>query len=330
VSDDWGLRTKKLLVVIDEARALRAGVTNQDIAVSLQTVLSGFDTTEFREGDEVIPVTLRSVAADRKDLGKLETLNVYSQATGRSVPLKQVADVQVAYEPSRVFRRDRVRTVTVDADLEPGATAAAVVDRLRPWLEREARGWGLGYRYELGGESESAQEANASIAVNLPTAALMIAFLLVWQFNSLRRPLIVLATVPLALIGVSFGLLATRQTMGFMPLLGVISLAGIVVNNAIVLVDRIEIEIIENGREPAQAIFEAAQRRLRPILLTTATTVGGLLPLWLGGGPLWEGMAATIIFGLVFSTALTLGVVPVLYALLFGVRFDRAPVDGLR
>jgi multidrug efflux pump subunit AcrB len=126
----------------------------------------------------------------------------------------------------------------------------------------------------------------------------------------------------LGLIGVVIGLLVARSYFGFMTLLGIISLSGIVVNNAIVLLDRIRIEIEENGVEPARAVVEAAQRRLRPILLTTATTAGGLLPLWLHGGPMWEPMAIAIIFGLLFATTLTLGLVPVLYSVLFRVRFD--------
>ena len=323
VRDNWGLRTKKLVVRIDEPRALRAGVTNEDVAVSLQAMLSGFETTQFREADKVIPVTLRSVAADRQDLGKLETLNVYSQATGRSVPLKQVAEVEVAWEASRVYRRDRIRTVTVESDVQAGTTAAAAIAELRPWLEEESRGWDLGYHWELGGESETSTKANESIMVNLPLVGLIIVVLLVWQFNSVVKPMIILLTIPLSLIGVSFGLLVARQYMGFMPFLGIISLAGIVINNAIVLIDRIGIEIDENGLEPPQAVVEAAQRRLRPILLTTATTVGGLLPLWLGGGAMWEAMAVAIIFGLLFATALTLGVVPILYSLFYRVQYDQ-------
>jgi len=143
----------------------------------------------------------------------------------------------------------------------------------------------------------------------------------VGQFNSLRRPLIILLTIPLGIIGVTIGLLLTGSYFGFMTLLGVVALAGIVVNNAIVLLDRINIEINENGLDPARAIIESAQRRMRPILLTTGTTIGGLLPLWFGGGPLWEPMAIAIIFGLAFATLLTLGVVPVLYALLFKIGF---------
>ena len=121
----------------------------------------------------------------------------------------------------------------------------------------------------------------------------------------------------------TFGLLITGAFFGFMTLLGIISLAGIVINNAIVLLDRIRIETDDNGLDPAQAIMEAAQRRLRPILLTTMTTIGGLLPLWFGGGPMWAPMAITIIFGLMFATALTLGVVPILYSLFFRVPFKN-------
>ena len=155
----------------------------------------------------------------------------------------------------------------------------------------------------------------------MPIAALIILLLLVSQFNSLRRAAIVSLTIPMAIIGVVAGLLLARSYFGFMTLLGIISLSGIVINNAIVLLDRIRIEIEENGREPASAVLTAAQTRLRPILLTAATTVGGLLPLWLGGGPMWEPMAIAIIFGLAFATILTLGVIPVLYTLFFKVDF---------
>jgi multidrug efflux pump subunit AcrB len=321
ISDDWGARSKKLLVRINEARAQRAGVTHEDVAISAQTLLSGITTTEYREEDKVIPVTLRSVGADRLDLAKLDSLNVFSQATGQSVPLKQVADLEVAWQPSNIRRRDRLRTVTVAADLDPGFTAIGVNQNLVPLLDRDAAEWPLGYSYEVGGEDEASQEANASIAEQLPIAGLIIVLLLVGQFNSIRRPLIILITIPLGLIGVVIGLLVMRSYFGFMTLLGVVSLAGIVINNAIVLLDRIRIEIEENGLTPQRAIVESAQRRLRPILLTTFTTLGGLIPLYLGGGIMYQPMAVAIMFGLIFATALTLGVVPILYSLFFRVSF---------
>lgn len=178
----------------------------------------------------------------------------------------------------------------------------------------------MGYRYELGGEAESSGKANQSIADKLPIAIAIILLLLVAQFNSLRKPLIILITIPLGFIGVIFGLLIAQSFFGFMTFLGIISLSGIVINNAIVLLERIKQEIEDNGLAPLAGIVEAAQRRLRPILLTTATTVLGLLPLYFGGGEMWEPMAVAIIAGLLFSTLLTLCIVPVMYALLYNVK----------
>jgi multidrug efflux pump subunit AcrB len=310
------------VVRVNQPRALRAGLTSRDVAISLQTILSGIRTTEYREGDDVIPITLRSVAADRQDIGKLESHNIHVQSTGQSVPLKQVADIEIAWQPAKIIRRNRLRTVTIQSNLDADGNAIAIGQQIDGWLSGKSAGWPLGFKYEMGGEIETSGEANTSIAVNLPLTALLIVLLLVAQFNSLRRPLIILLTIPMGIIGVTFGLLAAGSYFGFMTLLGIIALSGIVINNAIVLIDRIKTEIEQNGLDPASAVVEAAQRRLRPILLTTATTVGGLLPLWLGAGPMWEPMAIAIIFGLTFATILTLGMVPVLYALFFRVRFD--------
>ena len=322
VTDDWGPRSKKLVVAVDQLRARRAGVSSQDVAISLQTALSGLETTQYRESDSVVPVMLRSTMANRVDMTQLENLNVHAQATGRTVPLLQVADTDVVWEPSTVRRRNRTRTVTVAADVEPGVTPTDVVTALRPWLDEQEAQWPLGFRYEFGGEEEGSIEANRSIVEKLPVGAVIILLLLVAQFNSLRRTAIILLTIPLGFIGVVAGLIVSQSHFGFMALLGNVALAGIVINNAIVLIDRIGIEM-RSGLEPQRAVVGAAQRRLRPILLTTATTVAGLLPLWLAGGSMWEPMAVAIIFGLIFATVLSLGVVPILFSLLFGVRFDQ-------
>jgi multidrug efflux pump subunit AcrB len=321
INDDWGSRAKKLVVHVNQPRAQRAGLTSRDVAISLQTVLSGLVTTDYREDDEVIPVVLRSVAADRSDYGKLESHNIYVQATGRSVPLKQVADIEMVWQTSKIIRRDRLRTITISADVVGGANAIALAMELDPWLKQQSALWPLGYMYELGGEVEKSGQANESIMVKLPIAFLLIILLLVGQFNSIRRPVIILLTIPLGIVGVTIGLLLTGAPMGFMTFLGIISLAGIVINNAIVLLDRIRIERTEFGRSPQEAVVEAAQRRLRPILLTTATTIGGLMPLWFGGSPMYVPMAIAIIFGLAFATVLTLGLVPVLYSIFFRVSF---------
>lgn len=200
------------------------------------------------------------------------------------------------------------------------ATLAAA-QQIGGWLEEESQSWPIGFKYELGGELETSGKANQSISEKLPIALLLVVLLLVWQFNSYRKPLIILLTIPLGVIGVVIGLLLTNSYFGFMTLLGIVSLAGIVINNAIVLLDRIKIEIEENGLDPQDAIVEAAQRRLRPILLTTATTICGLLPLWFGSAPMWQPMAIAIIFGLGFATVLTLGFVPALYSLFYRVSF---------
>ncbi len=323
VNNTWGLQTKKLIVDIDQTRALRAGVTSSDVAYSLRAGLSGIDLSQYREEDKLIPIVLRTVASDRQDISKLDGLSIYSQATGNTVPLKQVADIKLAFEPGIIERRNRERTMTLQVQLSPGVTAAEVNSRLQPWLESTAAPWPAQYRFEIGGESEESGDANASIAAKLPLALMAIVLLLVIQFNSVRRPIIILATIPLGLIGVTIGLLLARSSMGFFTLLGIISLSGIIINNAIVLIDRIKIEIEELGKAPEEAVVAACLTRLRPIMLTTATTVLGMLPLWWGGTAMFEPLAVSIIFGLLFATLLTLLVVPVLYATLFRVRFEN-------
>ena len=321
VVDDWGLRTKKLQVVIDQSRARRAGVTSDDVAVSLQAGLSGIELTEYREQDEVIPITLRSVSADREDLAKLDGMAIYSSSTGESVPLKQVADVSLAWEPSVIFRRDREKTITISAQLAPNVTAKEVNQIFQPWMEEEASSWQRGYSFEYGGEAETSGDANEAIVVKLPIAGMLILLLLVGQFNSMRKTTIILTTIPLGMIGVTAGLLIAKSTFGFMTILGVISLAGIIINNAIVLIDRIQIEL-EQGKAHGIAVIDAAKQRLRPILLTTATTVGGMLPLWINHDPMFESLAIAVIFGLVFATVLTLLFVPVLYSMFYRVKFS--------
>lgn len=320
ITDNWGLPIKKLVVDINQTNARRAGVSSKDIAVSLQSGMSGIELSQYREGDDAIPIILRSTAADRQDIGKLEALAVYAQATGSSVPLSQVAEIRPVWEPANILRRDRMKTVTVGAQIDDSITASEAFTMLEPWLEQQSTSWPYGYRYEFGGEAESSGKANQSIADKLPIAVLIIIFLLVAQFNSIRKSIIILATIPLGLIGVVIGLLVAQSFFGFMTLLGIISLAGIVINNAIVLLERIKIELDEGLLSHFDAIVEACQKRARPILLTTATTVMGLIPLYLGGGEMWEPMAVSIIGGLLFSTLLTLGVIPVIYALLYNVK----------
>ena len=320
ITDDWGQRIKKLVVEINQQRALRAGVSHEDIAISLQSGLDGLELTQYREDDKAIPLIFRSVEADRHDFRKLESLTIYSQAKGTAVPLTQVADINIVWEPAKILRRDRLKTITVGAQVKSGYNASESFKALTPDLDRASTQWPFGFRYELGGDAESEQKANKSIADKLMISVGIILLLLVGQFNSIRKPIIILTTIPLGMVGVTAGLLIGQSFFGFFTLLGIISLAGIVINNAIVLMERIQLEIDELGLPPYEAIISAAQKRFRPIILTTVTTVLGMLPLYLGGGEMWEPLALTIMGGLLFSTLLTLGVVPVLYALFFRVK----------
>lgn len=320
VKDSWGPQSKKLIINIDQAKTFRAGISNQDIAVSLNASLSGMELTEYREREDVIPVILRTEGAARDDLAKLENMSVFSQSSGAVVPLNQVANIQVVWEPSKIKRLNKERMVTIQVQLSASVTASEVSELIRPWLDEYAATWPLGYSYAEGGETDESNTAAESIFAALPLACIFIVTLLMLQFNSMRQTTIVLITIPLSLIGIVFGLLVAQSIFGFFTLLGLISLAGIVINNAIVLLDRIKFEMTEKELSASDAIIQAAQQRARPILLTTATTIGGMLPLWLGGGPMFEPMAIAILFGLLFATGITLILVPVMYSILFRVK----------
>ncbi|NJC25902.1 efflux RND transporter permease subunit [Neolewinella antarctica] len=319
ISDDWGPKSKKVVIDIDQDKANRAGVTNQDIAVSLRTSLSGFNAGSFREGEESLPIMMRGIGAEAYEVQDLKGLNVFAQATGNNVPLTQVAEVDVAWQYAKIIRRDLYRTLTISADALEGATATDLTSQLVPKLKEMQKDWPIGYKFELGGESERSAEAMMAVANKLPLAGFIIILLLMVQFNSFRKMGIVLATIPLGIIGVIIGLLLFQSYFGFMAFLGVISLAGILINNAIVLLDRIEIEE-KAGKHEFHAIIDACQQRFRPILLTTFTTALGLIPLYLGGGLMWEPMAISIMIGLLFATVITLLFVPVVYKLLFRIR----------
>lgn len=218
-----------------------------------------------------------------------------------------------------IRRKDLFRTINVSSELLEGANAAAIMSEFTPLIDDAASSWAQGYSYELAGDSKNTEESLGSVAAWLPMCGFIIIMLLIIQFNSFRKMTMVLLTIPLGLIGVIIGLLVLRSYFGFFAFLGVISLAGIIINNAIVLIDRIEIE--QNaGRKGLQAIMEAGKQRFRPILLTTFTTILGLIPLYLGGGIMWEPLAVSIMFGLLFGTVITLLLIPVMYSLMFNIK----------
>ena len=290
------------------------------MAASLNAIFSGVEISGFREGDKVIPIVLRGEDDMRFSLASIQRVQVYSSATNKFVSLDQVATVRPEWRFSRIERRDQQRTLTVEAR-NPTISAPKLLDAIRPTLD----GLDLpdGHRWEIGGEVEDQAEANEKLFGLLPLALAGIIILLVGQFNSFRKGGIILATIPLILIGGTLGLVIMQAPYGFMVLLGFFSLAGILINNGIVLIDRIETEQ-QSGRNPLDAVITACLARLRPILMTTLTTVLGLVPLILFGGALFYGMASVIAFGLVVGTVFTLGFVPVMYTLLFRISTRNA------
>lgn len=324
ITDNWGSKIKKLIVDIDPNKGNRAGLSNQDIALSLLTTLDGSNAGSFRDGDDNIPIVMRNQGSEQMDVHQLGGVNIIQSSGGRSVPLIQVAEIEPDWQYPKILRRNLYRNMNISCDAKDGYTARDLTNELSPWLAEVSKSWKPGYTFTLGGESEQSGEAMGAVMEKLPLAGFIILLLLVMQFNSFRKTFIVLATIPLGVIGVILGLLIFRSSFGFMAFLGVISLAGIVINNAIVLLDRIKIEQEELGKTPYQSIVGAAQQRFRPILLTTFTTTLGLIPLYLGGGAMWEPMAISIMVGLLFATVITLLFVPVIYKLLFRVKKERS------
>ena len=318
VRTDWESRLTKILVQVDQQRARRAGVTSEDIALSMQGHLVGEQVTEFREGDDVIPIVFRADADERFNLDLMRSMKVFSSSRGISVPLFQIADFESVNQYSRIERENSFRTVTIEAKnvLTTAEDMKRVVD---PLLEPLRRDLPLNHTIEYDGVIAESIEASAALSANLPIVLGIIVVLLVAQFNSYRRALVIILTIPLALIGAVIGLLVTGSFFGFMVTLGLYSLGGIVINNAIVLIDRIDIERAA-GREAYDAIVTASVMRLRPIVMTTVTTILGLLPLILSRDPLFYGMSNAMAFGLGVATILTLGVVPVLYALFYRIE----------
>lgn len=319
VNDDWGPKSKKFVIDIDQARAQIAGVSSQDVATSLKTMLDGFETGEYREEDESIPVLLRGDARQQQSFETLETMNVFAQSTGQSVPLLQVASIMPQWQYSKIRRLDQRRTVNISSELTASGNASEITAALTPWIEEQAASWPPGYSFKFYGDASNTAENMGAVIRYLPLSGFIIILLLIIQFNSMRKVLMVVLTIPLGIIGVVIGLLVFREPFGFMPFLGVISLAGIVINNAIVLLDRIEIE--QKTHRDQDAVIRACLQRFRPILLATLTTVFGLVPLYLSGGEMWEGMAVSIMVGLLFGTIITLVFIPSLFSVLFRVNY---------
>ncbi len=309
VFDDLGYRTPNISIDIDQDRANSLGITNQQIGQISQAAFAGLQITELREGNHLIPVVVRLRIEERNEAEKIRALYVHS-AANQPVPFASFADIRIEPEFTIIPHYNQLRAVTVNSYAPAGVLSSAILARARPALDRiKLR---PGYNLEIAGEDKELKKGQSDMGQVMLISIILIALAMVLQFNSVSKAVVVLLTVPLGLIGAFIGLAVTHSPLGFMALLGIVSLAGVIVSHIIVLSDFIE-EARAEGAPLEQALIQAGLVRLRAVLVTVLATVGGLLPLFLTGGALWHPLTAVHIFGLLLATILTLVLLPVLY-----------------
>ncbi len=321
VNDNWNESVKSVRLEVDQAKARALGVSSQSIAQVSRTLLSGATVGQYRDGDKLIDIVLRQPLSERDALSDLNQAYVPT-ATGRFIPLLQVATPVLAWEPGVMWREGREFAITVQADIAEGLQGATVTAQLLPDLKRTEASWqgqGLNaYRIEVAGAVEESAKGSASIAAGVPVMLFITFTLLMLQLQSFSRAMLVFLTGPLGMAGVAGALLVLDRPFGFVALLGVIALMGMIQRNSVILIDQIEQDRAA-GMAPWQAIVESAVRRLRPIVLTAAAAVLAMIPL--SRSIFWGPMAVAIMGGLIVATALTLLALPAMYAAWF--RIER-------
>jgi multidrug efflux pump subunit AcrB len=312
IRNDWRQSVPVLRPLVAEANARRLAITRSEIADALALNFSGMTVGVYRDRDDLLPVILRVRDDERETAGRIGEVVVFSSATGEAVLLEQiVSDTKTDWETPIVRRYNRRRTVTVGCNQLRG-NASALLKRLQPQIE--VLSLPTGYALEWGGDHEMSIEANQGLFQMVPVFFLAMLFTVVLLFNAVRQTVIIFLCLPLVSIGVTAGLLLTGRPFGFMCILGYLGLSGMIIKNAVVLIDQIDLEI-GLGKTPYTAILDSAVSRLRPVTMASLTTVLGMLPLL--QDIFFVGMSITIIGGLTFGTLLTLIVVPILYAVFF-------------
>ncbi|MGL5278529.1 MAG: efflux RND transporter permease subunit [Cetobacterium sp.] len=334
VSDDWGIEVPKIFIEIDTEKAQMAGFTNDTIGTYLQYVLQGYNASVYRNFDAppqstIIPIVLRGTDQYKDDLNSVQSIEIVN-SKGQAVPLKQIAKISLEYYDSLVSTRNMAYSIEIDAAIKDSTTPLEVNKKFMPWLDEKLKEWGPDVKYYSSGIMQTSDENQQALFAQVPIAILGMFFLVVAQFNSMRKGLTIMLVIPLSILGVAIGLLLTNSDLGFMAMIGIIALAGVVLNHAIILVDKMTIEKDDLGRSDQDAVVFGCQSRLRPIFLTVATTLVGLLPLYFFGGPLFQPVAVVLIFGLVTDTFLALGVIPVIYALFYNIDFTDYTYDESR
>jgi multidrug efflux pump len=310
---DWNEQSPYLKLVVDQDRARALGLTPQDVSQALSMLISGAPVTTIRDGVEKVSVVARAVPSERLDLGRVGDLTVTSR-NGVAVPLTQVAKIEYAHEEPIIWRRNRDMAITVRSDVADGVQAPDVTNQIWPKLQQVRDTLPPAYRIERGGAFEESEKGNASIFILFPLMAIVMLTLLMIQLQSFSRLLLVFLTAPLGVVGASLGLNIANQPFGFVALLGLIALAGMIMRNAVILVDQIETDV-SHGLTRKEAIVEATVRRARPVVLTALAAILAMIPL--SRSAFWGPMAITIMGGLFVATFLTLLYLPGLYALWF-------------
>ena len=306
---DWGEKILKVTVDIAQDKAREFGITSEDVSQVMDAYFSGMRYSTFREGDEQIPIVLRASPESRDSVEDLANLSI--AAGGEIIAVDEIARFRPRLEYSEIRRENQERRLVVSGK-SAALSAAQTLARIQPAID--GLQMGPGYRVEIGGELEDSADVASQMGANLPIAIAVMLAALVFQFNSMRRALATFMTIPLILIGAPYALLALGHPMSFFAMLGLMSLMGIIINNAIVLINQVDVE--RGSASLDEAIETAAVKRARPIMLTSLTTVCGLLPLASGGGALFEPMAIIMIGGLLVASPVTLVFVPPLYRLL--------------
>jgi multidrug efflux pump subunit AcrB len=320
INFDWNELAKTVRLEIDQSKARALGVDSQLLGNTLQTLLTGVTVTQYREGTETIDVVARAIDAERLSVEGLEAINLRT-ATGGVVSLAQLAKLHFDLEEPILWRRNKDLLMTVRAGVIDGVQGPDVATRIDKALEPLRATLPTGYRVEVGGDKEESAKSQASIFKMMPVMGFLMLLFLMLQLRSFSKLALVLLTAPLGMIGVSLFLLAFNQPFGFVSLLGVIALAGMIMRNSVILVDQIG-QDIEAGRTAWDAVIDATVRRARPILLTAGTAIFAMIPL--SRSVFWGPMAVALMGGLLVATALTLLFLPALYAAWFRVKREPA------
>ena len=316
VRDNWRPRIKVIRPVFDQIKARQVGITRPTLNTALETAVSGTVVGVYREEDNLIPIISRAPESERMEVENLNDVQVFSPITRKTVPVHQIVKgFKTEWENDLLFRRNRKPTITALCEPVFGQLPSVIMARIKPKID--ALKLPPGYEMEWGGVYESGRDAQAGLSSAVVPSVVLVVLILIILFNAIRQPVIILLTVPLAVIGVSAGLLAFDLPFDFMALLGFLSLSGMLIKNSIVLLDQINIE--RSGGKPAyQAVIDACLSRMRPVAMAAATTVLGMIPLLTD--VFFQAMAVTIMCGLTFATILTLIVVPVIYTMMFRVK----------